>query len=56
MDTEGNQFGHKRVIESILKSDNTPQDIGNHLIEEVSEFEDESVDNDDTCLVCFGRS
>ena len=55
MNTEGTQFGHERVKETIVQCENTPSEIGNTLIEAITNFEDESVDNDDTCLVCIGR-
>ncbi|MEC9094294.1 MAG: SpoIIE family protein phosphatase [Planctomycetota bacterium] len=55
MNSEGTQFGHQRIKDTILQCDNTPLEIGNTLIEAITNFEDASVDNDDTCLVCIGR-
>lgn len=55
MDQEGDQFGHQRVKETVAAGENQPAAIGKRLIEAVSKFEDSTVDNDDTCLVCIGR-
>lgn len=56
MDTAGNQFGHQRVKDTIMHCENSPCEIGLSLIEAVTSFEDPSVDNDDTCLVCIARN
>ena len=55
MDQNGNQFGHDRVIETVRATENSARQVGERLIAEVKKFEDTSVDNDDTCLVCIGR-
>ena len=55
MDTDGNQFGIERVRKTAEGCNNSAKDIGLTLVEAVSDFEDATVDNDDTCLVCFGR-
>ncbi len=55
MDQNGNQFGHDRVIETVRTTENSARQVGERLISEVKKFEDTSVDNDDTCLVCISR-
>ena len=55
MDSDGNQFGHERVKNTLVKSEHTPEAIGRTLIDTVTEFEDSTVDNDDKCLVCIAR-
>ncbi|MDB4640589.1 SpoIIE family protein phosphatase [Pirellulaceae bacterium] len=55
MDRDGNQFGHDRVIETVRTTENSARQVGERLISEVKKFEDTSVDNDDTCVVCISR-
>lgn len=55
MDQQGQQFGHQRVIQTVKECSNSPTEIGRTLIQAVSDFEDQTVDNDDKCLVCISR-
>lgn len=55
MDANGEQFGNRRVLQTVRECENQPNVIGNRLIELVSAFEDSSVDNDDMCLVSIGH-
>ncbi|MDB4756780.1 SpoIIE family protein phosphatase [Mariniblastus sp.] len=56
INSDGEQFGHDRAIDIVAKVDNHADDIGQAVIKAVKDFEVESLENDDVCVVCIERN
>jgi serine phosphatase RsbU (regulator of sigma subunit) len=54
MDLEGEFFGIDRIRKHVLV-DKLPTALGKAIIEDVRHFVGRAPQNDDMCLVCFGR-
>ena len=55
MDEAGNQFGVDRIREHVALAADGPESLGLRVVEDVRRFVGNQPQNDDMCLVCFGR-
>jgi len=52
---EGKQYSIQRIRKQVTQAGNTPQIIGQNIVEDVQQFIGQEPPNDDMCLVCVGR-
>jgi serine phosphatase RsbU (regulator of sigma subunit) len=55
MNAERDLYGLERLMEQVATSAVSVNDLGKHILEDVSKFVDGYAQSDDMCLACFGR-
>ncbi len=55
MNSDRDLYGLERLMEQVSSSAVSVNDLGQHILDDVSKFVDGHAQSDDMCLACFGR-